>query len=108
MESKRCTQCKQVKALSEFNKDSKDKTGIRAQCKACQYAVQRKRHYREHHKPTAKEKARYAYEKGKLHKPLFCERCGCNKALERHHPDYSKPLKVVWVCRKCHSRLKSA
>ena len=30
-----------------------------------------------------------------------CEVCG-SKA-EAHHPDYSKPLNVMWLCRKHHS-----
>jgi hypothetical protein len=34
---------------------------------------------------------------------LFCENCHEDKPLDKHHPDYSKPLKIEWLCRKCHS-----
>jgi hypothetical protein len=30
-----------------------------------------------------------------------CARCGEVKA-EAHHPDYSKPLDVIWLCDICH------
>ena len=32
-----------------------------------------------------------------------CERCGKEKT-DAHHPDYSKPLEVVWLCRSCHKK----
>lgn len=32
-----------------------------------------------------------------------CEKCG-EKKSEAHHEDYSKPLEVLWLCRKCHAR----
>ena len=30
-----------------------------------------------------------------------CERCGSENS-QMHHEDYSKPLAVEWLCRKCH------
>jgi ribosomal protein S27AE len=30
-----------------------------------------------------------------------CIKCG-NLKVQAHHADYSKPLDVVWECRKCH------
>lgn len=45
----------------------------------------------------------YAVKTGVL-KKLPCEKCG-NPKSEGHHPDYSKPLEVVWVCRLHHREL---
>jgi hypothetical protein len=34
---------------------------------------------------------------------LVPEPCACGSFnVEMHHPDYSKPLLVVWMCRPCH------
>lgn len=30
-----------------------------------------------------------------------CRNCGAEKA-QAHHPDYSKPLDVIWLCEPCH------
>jgi hypothetical protein len=38
-------------------------------------------------------------------KPNFCEQCHERKAEHAHHPDYKKPLDVLWLCIRCHQRL---
>lgn len=34
-----------------------------------------------------------------------CELCSSTLNLERHHPDYSKPLDFITFCRECHRKL---
>lgn len=50
-------------------------------------------------KVRARFAVRYAVKVGKLTK-LACF-CG-NKRSQAHHPDYSKPLEVIWLCSKHH------
>ena len=34
-----------------------------------------------------------------------CSVCGIDEKIEAHHPDYSSPLTVKWLCRKHHREL---
>ena len=36
--------------------------------------------------------------------PERCQVCGMANKLERHHPDYSRPTVIVWLCKPCHAR----
>jgi hypothetical protein len=41
---------------------------------------------------------------GRLKRETRCQRCGIeNGRIEKHHPDYSEPLKVEWLCKPCHA-----
>lgn len=51
---------------------------------------------------------RYAIRSGRLVRPSACPSCGAAKRLDAHHEDYSRPLDVVWACRKCHVALDRA
>lgn len=51
-------------------------------------------------KDNARSHANQYQRRGKL-KPEPCLRCG-SPWPEKHHPDYSRPLEVVWLCRPCH------
>lgn len=40
---------------------------------------------------------------GLIIRPTQCSLClSSNGMIEAHHPDYSKPFEVVWVCKSCH------
>lgn len=47
--------------------------------------------------------ANNAVRDGKLIRETLCEGCGLPKRLEKHHPDYARPLLVVWLCKPCHA-----
>lgn len=32
-----------------------------------------------------------------------CQDCGATEGLHRHHPDYSRPMYVEFLCPKCHN-----
>ena len=45
----------------------------------------------------------YAIQSGKIKRPSVCSLCNIQCIPEGHHPDYSKPLDVIWVCKDCHT-----
>jgi len=46
-----------------------------------------------------------ANRKIKIPKNQLCEICKKKSATDKHHQDYSKPLKVKFLCSGCHQRL---
>jgi hypothetical protein len=70
--------------------------------------AERIRRYRERAASQPKELARKALARavrlGQIVRPEVCAACSerPRKKLDAHHPDYGKPLEVVWLCRRCH------
>jgi hypothetical protein len=56
-------------------------------------------------KYAARDAVRKAKRNGTLI-PKPCESCGATDDIQAHHPDYSKPLDVQWLCRRCHHILE--
>lgn len=127
---KRCTRCNQLRDLLSFQKRKASKDGLTSACKECLSEYDKKRANLPHRVKARKkyaetEKGKIAVAKakkswqerniikraahiivnnairdGKL-KKQSCEKCG-NKKVHAHHDDYTKPLKVRWLCPKCH------
>jgi len=127
---RKCFSCKKIKELEEFPKSKREGKGYKYCCKVCN-AARGRRYYREVLKKdpermkarsrrqylklksnplgiakiTARWKAQNALKAGKL-EILPCFKCGVLEDLmNMHHPDYSKPLSIVWFCRKHHTEL---
>lgn len=41
---------------------------------------------------------------GVMVRPDHCSQCGKKCSPDAHHDDYSLPLSVRWLCRKCHCK----
>lgn len=53
-------------------------------------------------KVKAQNKVNKAVASGRLLRPGRCSQCGEECKPDAHHADYSKPLEVEWLCRRCH------
>ena len=130
--TKACTRCKIEKDEAKFYRDRSKKGNLSSWCKSCIKKKQQTERGREAaRKRTAKygqtkrgketqrkkdEKRKKAFpEKVKAYRAvkealkigrLFKKSCPCGETkVEGHHEDYSKPLEVDWLCRKCHLEL---
>ena len=54
---------------------------------------------------STQKKLKYAITIGKIHRPEHCNRCKKYCKPEGHHPDYTKPYDVIWLCHSCHSKI---
>lgn len=80
--------------LAEIRKYQKTKRG-----KAVNIKTQKDMYAKYPLKFSARHRFNYALKTGKVtRKP--CQVCG--QVAEAHHPDYSKPYEVIWLCRLHH------
>ena len=75
--------------------------------------MKRIKYYQEHIEESRKKHKRWRDENPEKikaqriavkHVPLDpkCSYCDSIDFLERHHPDYDKPLEVITLCKSCH------
>lgn len=92
----------------EYLKQWYEKNKIKRIRRPIQYSNTRsaltKRKYEKLHpdRALAHQKVTHLIKSGKILKSSNCILCGKECKTEAHHPDYSKPLDVMWICRKCH------
>lgn len=56
-------------------------------------------------KEHARQELYQAVHSGEVTKPNACETCGRVVRLEAHHESYYEPLKVQWLCKRCHGKV---
>lgn len=111
--NKYCNRCEQTKDISNFY-FRRLRNNYYSLCRECTKREKRKYYHENKHKLLkakslraknypekliAKDKAKYY-----IKKILPCRVCNSNKT-ERHHPDYSKPLEVIFLCHEHHIQL---
>lgn len=136
---KKCKRCLLELPLESFYKYEKMADGYLSYCKRCSLKRmriytkrsatkirERNRRYMESGRATiktlenrrkhperyrARQLLRNAIRRGEITKTR-CHTCGNENAkqLDGHHPDYSKPLDVMWLCKKgttnnCHLKI---
>ncbi len=70
-------------------------------------AVRSKWAIKNKHKVMAHQISSRAVKCGIIKKPSTCECCGIKSSrLEKHHPDYARPLFVQWLCSCCHGKTR--
>lgn len=118
-----CTACKSRFDLMKYAKYTDKNGNIRQYylCNSCNTkraklyrktpsggAIFRSALYKSIKKYQYKQNARIilnmAVKSGLVVRPKVCSKCGSTNSIEAHHPDYKKPLRVKWWCRKCHRR----
>lgn len=55
------------------------------------------------HKVYAVNKLNNSIQSGLIKRPEKCSRCISTVNIQGHHPDYNKPLEVIWLCVLCHN-----
>ena len=131
---KPCIACHEIKALDEFYVHPEMGDGHLNKCKECVKAYMaarraaggciesdarrenserrkewRERWYSRDHRWTriskwAASRVSNAVRRGLLVKAERCEECNSETFIEAAHSDYSQPLMVRWLCRRCHRR----
>lgn len=128
---KTCRTCKLEKPKAAFANHAHAKDGKRRDCKHCVDAgavkpprrkngnatariktpdylaknreAARRWYWANRDKALAKQRAYRARKRGEIVKPAICETPGCEAAAQdAHHEDYSRPLAVVFLCKRCH------
>lgn len=126
---KKCSDCQIYKTLDAFCKDKSTKSGLNQRCKECatkkavereanglydkrrDYFLRYQKQYRKENPEKVKARilVKEAVTRGEIIK-YPCIECGDENSTG-HHPDYSKPLCVIWYCQmhhqREHARLKS-
>lgn len=112
---KECWGCKKILSFTRYGTDNATPSRRVSRCYDCfipkkyKYRPRLYRGKQPKHQEDAQLKVRRAVSSGKIKKPNKCQRC--LKTFEKrklgghHYAGYDQPLKVIFVCHKCHAFL---
>jgi hypothetical protein len=103
---KKCTKCGVLKDIALFGTKGMRRGKMRTSeaCRVCEAKRKRAYNIKYPHKLKAKNVITHLVEEGKLMPPDNCSECHKECKPHAHHPDYSKPKFIVWLCISCHSK----
>jgi len=100
---------KNRKNSEKFRRENPEKASIQSR-KWSEKNREKRRQYQEKSRKNNLEKRavnehlkRYV-KKGLIERGSMCQDCNKEGKMEAHHIDYSKPLEVQWLCRRCHMK----
>ena len=101
---------KQAAYKRKWRKENPEEARLEDKKKSIKYAENRKIHARKYARTYKKDPINIAartilsnaVKLGRIKKPNKCMKCGKQVKLQGHHPNYDRPLEVLWVCTKCH------
>jgi hypothetical protein len=112
-----CSVCHLFKPKHDFVRDRTSRDGRHHRCLTCarKHHAERKENgalaamhkkWRQRHPlaAAAHVKLRRAVRRGELERQP-CTQCSSTQTIHGHHPDYSRPLEVVWLCQRCHTEI---
>lgn len=105
MSMKYCGKCKIETTYKKYKTFTNGKFYEYEYCSSCRIkkVTESVRNWREKHpeRHLAHRKVFICLRNGSIKKEKCV--CGSSEKVQAHHSDYSKPLLIKWVCRKCHT-----
>ena len=104
MRSKRCLDCGEIKAATEFWKLKSSKDGLAYYCKVC-FGVRNSRSYRKKQASAGKETRAYRRHSDVPEGMKYCSQCKTIKPFAEFGRNRASSTGLTTYCRPCHNRV---
>jgi len=100
-----------LEKIREYKKTNREKERQRSREYYVKHKENIKKYQNDYNKKNyEKQRAHDIAQKALLRNEILqtpCIVCGVSKNLVKHHPDYSQPKEIEWLCQSCHMKLHS-